>query len=63
MDFKKMLEDAMVAADVAPSSAKNMGLGGRGAKAFKNYVANNKKHPGKVGMFKYPVPKFNTLIK
>ena len=60
---KEAMEGAMVSADVMPSSAKNIGLGGRGANAFKNYVAKNRKNPGKAGMYKYAVPKFAELMK
>jgi hypothetical protein len=63
MNFKQMIEDAMVSADIAPSSALNMSKGGRGANAFYKYVSKNKKHPGKVGLYKQQVPKFAELLK
>lgn len=50
------IEDAMVSADVSPSSALNIPRGGKGEKAFFNYKKKQK-------MFKQKIPKFKDYLK
>lgn len=54
----KVNEDAMVSADIAPSSALNIPKGGRVEKAFYKY----RKLQGK-RIIKRPTPKFKDLMK